>query len=152
MMNNRCKNRLGKPSAGQKFHKVQSIHPGQKFNKGCFSLLDFIWHSFCIGYFKENPTTEPQAGRRTIVIDSIFEGNKYRFCKTDRKSYWLGLSGRGGYYPGDNCVAPVCIWGALQDSAIEAGHSKDEFFTEKLEQKEKKTRVKKTKGPSISIF
>ena len=86
------------------------------------------------------------------MIDSIFEGNKYRFCKHKERTYWVGESGSGGYYPGKNCVAPSSIWGELQAEAVKAGHSKEEFFSEKPEQKEKKTRTKKSKKPSISIF
>ena len=87
------------------------------------------------------------------MIESIFQGNKYRFCKDKRRKYWLGISGSGGMFPGKHCVAPMSIWGELESIAIEAGHSKEEFLLEKKEQKAKRARAsKKAKGPSISIF
>lgn len=87
------------------------------------------------------------------MIESIFEGNKYRFCKDKKRKYWLGISGRGGLFPGVHCVAPMSIWGELQAIAIEDGHSKADFMLEKHEEKTKRTRApKKAKGPSISIF
>lgn len=87
------------------------------------------------------------------MIESIFEGNKYRFCKDKKQKYWLGISGKGGLFPGEHCLAPVSIWGELQSIAVESGHSKAEFMLDKEEKKTKRTRAsKKAKGPSISIF
>ena len=87
------------------------------------------------------------------MIETIFEGSKYRFCKDKGRKYWIGISGRGSMYPGNHCVAPSCMWGILEKTAIESGISKEEFICRK-EVKEKKSRVssKKNNGPSISIF
>ena len=87
------------------------------------------------------------------MIETIFEGNKYRFCKTDKGNYWLGISGRGGkFYPGHQCIAPICIWSQLQESAIELGHSRSDFVTEKPEKSRSIRGPRKSKKPSISIF
>jgi len=93
------------------------------------------------------------------MIESIFKGNTYRFCKTDKGNYWVGanrsLGGGWGsnYYPGNNCHAPMCIWGELQQIAIASGVPAESFRSQKPEVKEKRERVsKKSNRPSISIF
>lgn len=87
------------------------------------------------------------------MIEAIFEGNKYRFYKSDRGSYWLGISGKGGLYPGNHCIAPRCTWPELQTKALSDGHSLSDFASAKPEKKERKQRAaKKSNGPSISIF
>jgi len=87
------------------------------------------------------------------VIETIFKGNKYRFCKSDKGNYWIGISGRGGnLYPGQHCIAPVCLWSQLQETAIESGHSRSDFLTEKPEKKASVRGPRKSKKPSISIF
>lgn len=92
------------------------------------------------------------------MIESTFKGNKYRYCKSDRGNYWIGanrsLGGGWGtnYYPGNNCTAPRCIWGELQQIAITSGISPDEFITKREEKPVSKTVSKKNKKPSISIF
>ena len=87
------------------------------------------------------------------MIESIFEGNKYRFCKSEKGSYWLGVAGNGGLFPGANCVAPSGMWSDLQTAAIEAGHEPSEFRTEKKEKKSvRSSRKKKSDRPSIAIF
>jgi len=86
------------------------------------------------------------------MIESILYGSKYRFCKTDKGNYWVGVSGMGHPFPGANTTAPMAIWSDLQKSAIEAGHSKEEFITEKPEKKSRVRAEKKSNGPSISIF
>ena len=93
------------------------------------------------------------------MIESIFKGNKYRYCKSEKGNYWIGanrsLGGGWGsnYYPGNNCTAPRCIWTELQEIAVSSGISSDEFITMKPEVKEKKKRsAKKKDRPSISIF
>jgi hypothetical protein len=92
------------------------------------------------------------------MIESIFKGNKYRYCKSDKGNYWVGanrsLGGGWGsnYYPGNNCHAPTCIWTELQEIAVSSGVCSDEFITKKPEVKEKKAARKKNNGPSISIF
>ena len=88
------------------------------------------------------------------MIDLIYGGNKYRFCKGDKRSYWLGVDrgNRGSsFYPGNNCVVPMAYWSELQKAAIANGASKEDFVTKK-EKKVSKTRTKKSKGLSISIF
>ncbi len=98
------------------------------------------------------------------MITSIFRGNKYRFCKSPKGNYWIGANdigtrvrGGGTLYPGNNCVAPLCIWGELQDIAVESGFSREEFITVKpKEEPKKKARRSKTAKVSdpnvISIF
>jgi len=93
------------------------------------------------------------------MIESIFKGNTYRFCKTDKGNYWVGanrsLGGGWGsnYYPGNNCTAPRCIWGELVEIAIASGVPAESFCSPKPEVKEKRERVsKKSNRPSISIF
>jgi len=88
------------------------------------------------------------------VIDVVYGGNKYRFCKGDKRSYWLGID-RGSlgnsFYPGTNCVVPMAYWSELQKAAIASGASKEDFMRKK-EKKVSKSRKKKSKGLSISIF
>ena len=86
------------------------------------------------------------------MIESILYGSKYRFCKTDKGNYWIGVSGLGDPFPGANTMAPMSIWCDLQKSAIAAGHSRSEFVTEKPEKKSRVRVEKKSNGPSISIF
>ena len=87
------------------------------------------------------------------MIESIFEGNKYKFCKSEKGSYWLGVAGSGGLFPGANCVAPSGMWSDLQTAAIEAGHERSEFMTKKKEKKSiRVSRKKKSDRPSIAIF
>jgi hypothetical protein len=87
------------------------------------------------------------------MIESIFEGNKYKFCKGEKGSYWLGVAGNGGLFPGANCIAPSVTWPHLQSAAIEAGHERSEFVTKKKEKKSVgSSRKKKSDRPSIAIF
>jgi len=87
------------------------------------------------------------------MIEAIFEGNKYRFCKSNKGNYWLGITGSGGLYPGNHCIAPRCTWPELQTQAIADGHALSDFASLKSEKKEgKKRTVKKSIRPSISIF
>ncbi len=86
------------------------------------------------------------------MIEAIFDGNKYRYCKTKKGNYWVGVSGNGGLYPGANTVAPVSLWSELQRSAIAGGCSRSDFVTEKPEKKKSVRAAKKSNGPSISIF
>ena len=86
------------------------------------------------------------------MIEAIFEGSKYRYCKSEKGNYWIGISGNGRFYPGAHTIAPISIWSSLQKSALSAGHSKAEFVTEKPEPKKSVRTQKKSKGPSISIF
>jgi len=87
------------------------------------------------------------------MIETIFEGNKYRFYKSDKGNYWLGITGNGGLFPGSQCVAPRCVWPSLIRQALSEGHSSDDFITKKTEKKEQKQRAsKKADRPSISIF
>ena len=90
------------------------------------------------------------------MIEVVFEGGLYRFCKSDKsRNYWLGIGKRTGrYHPGSSCVAPLCIWGELQSIAVESGICKTNFITPpKSEEKKQRTpRKKKDSKPSISIF
>ena len=87
------------------------------------------------------------------MIETIFEGNKYRFCKSSKGNYWLGITGSGGLYPGNYCIAPRCAWPQLQTQAIADGHALSDFASLKPEKKERKQRTaKKSNRPSISIF
>jgi hypothetical protein len=88
------------------------------------------------------------------MIDIVYGGNKYRFCKGGKRSYWLAINrGNQGnsFYPGNNCVVPVAYWSELQKAAIASGASMEDFMRKK-EKKVIKSRKKKSKGLSISIF
>ena len=87
------------------------------------------------------------------MIETIFKGSKYRFYKSDKGNYWLGITGSGNLFPGSQCIAPRCVWPRLTSQAISEGHSPSDFITEKPEKKERKQRAsKKADRPSISIF
>jgi hypothetical protein len=92
------------------------------------------------------------------MIESIFKGNTYRYHRGKNGNYWVGanrsLGGGWGsnYYPGNNCHAPMVIWGELVEIAISSGVSPEEFRTPKPEVKKSSPRKKKDSKPSISIF
>jgi hypothetical protein len=87
------------------------------------------------------------------MIESIFQGNTYRFHKNSRGNYWTGVSGSGGMFPGANCIAPLCIFGELQKIAVAAGHCRSNFIREEKEKTPKKrSRTAKKNPNSISIF
>jgi len=92
------------------------------------------------------------------MIESVFKGNTYRFCKGERGNYWVGsnrsLGGGWGanYYPGNNCTAPMVIWGELQRIAIASGVPAEAFRSPEPEEKKRSPRKKKESKPSISIF
>ena len=86
------------------------------------------------------------------MIEAIFDGNKYRYCKSKKGNYWIGVSGNGGLYPGANTIAPRALWPELQGAAMAGGCSKTDFVTEKPEKKRSVRTAKKSNGPSISIF
>lgn len=86
------------------------------------------------------------------MIEAIFEGCKYRYCKSEKGNYWIGISGSGRFYPGAHTIAPISIWSDLQKSAMSAGYSKAEFVVERPEKKKSIRTAKKSNGPSISIF
>ena len=89
------------------------------------------------------------------MIEVIYGGNKYRYCKSDRGSYWIGIqrgNKKGDLYSGDNCIVAMGHWPELRKAAIESGTAPEDFITKKAESKAKKARKKKSKGPSISIF
>lgn len=93
------------------------------------------------------------------MIESVFKGNTYRYCKGKNGNYWVGASrslsaGWGSsYFPGNNCTAPTSIWGELQSIAIASGTPREAFRSPKPEETKKSSpRKKKVSGPSISIF
>ena len=86
------------------------------------------------------------------MIEAIFDGNKYRYCKSKKGNYWIGVSGNGGLYPGANTIAPRALWPELQGAAMAGGCSRSDFVTEKPEKKASVRGPRKSKKPSISIF
>lgn len=94
------------------------------------------------------------------MIESVFKGNTYRYCKTDTGNYWIGANRATGggwgsnYFPGNNCLAPRMIWGELQDIAMSSGTPAIEFRSVKPEVKAKASSPRASKKPknSISIF
>ena len=88
------------------------------------------------------------------MIEVLFEGGTYRFCKSEvSRNYWIGTGKRrGSFHPGSSCIAPLCIWGELQSIAVESGVCKTTFVSAKPEPKAKTPRKKKSTKPSISIF
>ena len=87
------------------------------------------------------------------MIEVTLDGYKYRYCRNERGRYWIGLNGyHGALNPIQNCVAPRCVWGRLQEIAIAEGVSVTEFFSKKEEKPASKRSSKKSSKPSISIF
>lgn len=90
---------------------------------------------------------------------SIFEheGNQYHISNGDFFGYKKNRDVSCTMYPGDNCLVPLCMRPELAASAIASGISEDVIFPrrkppESPAKSEAKTRKKKSKGPSISIF
>lgn len=90
---------------------------------------------------------------------NIFEhkGNQYQVLDGDFFGYKKNREVTCNMYPGDNCLVPLCMRPELSASAIESGISEDVIFTrsktaEVSDESKPKTRKKKSKGPSISIF
>lgn len=91
------------------------------------------------------------------MLEVVFEGNTYRFCRGEKKAYWLAIS-RGNKAPchpafsGSNCVVPSSFWSDLRQSAIEGGVDAVMFDTPKIEKKKSASRRKRQVKNVISIF
>jgi|TARA_R110001583_G_scaffold16234_5_gene66142 hypothetical protein len=88
------------------------------------------------------------------MFDVKHNGNVYRYCKSDRGNYWIGVSGtRNEFYPGAYCHVPLAFCNELRKSAIEQGADKSIFKAPKKEAKKASVSRKKKKDEgSISIF
>ena len=87
------------------------------------------------------------------MFDVEHDGNVYRYCKNDKGSYWIGVSGRrGGVYPGAHCHVPLGYWNVLRKAALEQGADESIFKTAKKVEKKSVSRSKKKDENSISIF
>ena len=89
------------------------------------------------------------------MIDVVFDGNKYRYYKSDKGSYWMGIergSSSRGFYPGNYCRVPLAYWGRLRSIAIENGFSADDFVKKKAQKKVSTKRTTKKAKNVISIF
>ena len=77
----------------------------------------------------------------------------YRYCKSDRGAYWLGVRPLEGAHFMKHCVAPMIHWTKLRKQAIEDGFDPASFITKKPEVKPAQKRAaRKKKNVGISIF
>ena len=92
------------------------------------------------------------------MIEVVYDGNKFRFCREGKKSYWLCIS-RGSdtnsqAFSGANCIAPTGSWKNLRAAAVESGVDESLFAAPVVEKKTRK-RSKKDRDllrNVISIF
>ena len=93
------------------------------------------------------------------MLEIVFEGNTYRFCRDEGKAYWLSISrGKDSVshpaFSGSNLVVPSSFWSDLRQSAIDGGVSSVAFDPPVVAKKERKASLRRKRQVKnvISIF
>jgi hypothetical protein len=101
---------------------------------------------------------KPEANQRCMMIEVVYDGNRFKFCREGKRAYWLCVSRDSNTnsqaFSGANCVAPSGFWKDLRAAAVETGVD-ESLFSAPV--KEKKTRKRSKKDRDllrnvISIF